>query len=583
MEIIKPKKRRPGEHVYIPELKDLYRQGRVTRREFMRNATLLGMSVASASTFLAACTAGEEATATSPPKPTEPPAPTQAPEPTEAPEPTAVAAGPKRGGTLRFGQQITGFEHPAQFSWEEESATRHVIEYLTRTDENNVTHPHMLEKWEASDDLKTWTLHLRKNIIWTTGEPFNADDVEFTMKEWLNPDVGSSMLGLLSYLQPTGIEKVDDWTVVLHLDTPSIQVPENLYHYPGPMLDHRTFEGDWLKNPVGTGYMTLEEYSVGERVVLKARKEGYWRNGEDGKPLPYLDEVVIIDLGDETTAYVSALKGGQIDVWAPTVTGLQAIRDDPNIVITGVPTSQTRVLRMRVDMEPWTDVRVRNAVKYCQDREKILKLAYFDEGIIGPDCHVSPAHAAFAPMDPWPYDPEKAKALLTEAGYPDGLDVTLTVGEAWPDIISYAEILKQDAEPAGLRINIDSMPGETYWDVWTEADFAVTWWTHRPLAVMLLPLAYICDKDGTPVPWNESRWCDEEFSQLLTQAQGLLDLEERRKVMADIQRIQVERGSIGIPYWMNAWISHSRKFNGLVAHPTDYRDDFATAWYDPEA
>jgi peptide/nickel transport system substrate-binding protein len=561
MEIIRRKKPN-GDHVYIPELKHLYRTGRITRREFLRNATLLGMSLAAASTFVTACGGGETGGGG-----------------------TGSTSAVKRGGSLKYGTRVLGIDHPARYSWIEGDAnlTRFVIEYLTYTDENNITHPHLLENWEASDDLKTWTLNLRKNVKWTTGEPFNADDVVFTMKEWLNPDVGSSVLGLMSYLQPTGIEKKDDSTVVLHLDSPQIAVPEHLYHYPSPMLDHRTFQGDWLENPVGTGPFTLEEWSVGERVVLKARKEGYWKNGADGKPLPYLDEIVGIDLGDEQTAFVSAIKGGQIDVFYPEVTGFQALKGDSSVNIASIATSQTRVMRMRVDMEPWTDVRVRNAVKLCQDREKMLKLAFFGEGITGPDCHVSPVHPEYSPMDATPYDPEQAKALLAEAGYPDGIDVTITVGAGWDDIVSYAEILKTDAEPAGIRITINSIPNAAYWDVWTEADFAVTSWTHRPLAVMVLPLAYVCDAQGTPVPWNESRWCDSEFDGLLNQAMGILDVEERRKVIADIEKIQVERGSIGIPYWMNSWIIHSPKFQGMKAHPTNYNDTWTEAWYDAEA
>jgi len=576
MEIIKRKKSNEA-HPYIPELKEQYRVGRITRREFLRNATLLGMSVASASSFLASCAPQEPEVAPTAVPPTAVP-PTAVPEPTEEPKPT----GPVRGGTLKYGLQITGFEDPATWSWYEEDVCRHVIQYLTQTDSDNITHPFLAEKWEVSDDLKEWTLSLRKDVTWTTGEPFNADDVVFTMKRWFDPDVGSSTLGLMSYLTADNIEKVDDHTVKLYLDTPQIAVPEHLFHYPNVMLDHRTFEGNWLKNPVGTGYMTLEEYTE-ERAMLKRREEGVWQMAPDGKPVPYLDEIIFINLGDEVTAYVSALKGGQIDLYQCEVTGFQALKDDPAVKIAGIATSQTRVMRMRVDLEPWTDVRVRNAVKLCQDRQKILDLAYFGEGVIGPDCHVSPVHPEFYPMDPTPYNPEEAKALLAAAGYEDGLDVTLTVGEQWPDIVSYAQILKEDAAPAGLRITIDVMPGGTYWDVWTEADFGVTYWTHRPLAVMLLPLAYVCDEEGTPVPWNESRWCDDEFSELLTRAGGILDVEERRQVMKDIQTIQVERGSIGIPYWMNVWVAYNPKFQGIKAHPTDYYDCLATTWYDAEA
>jgi peptide/nickel transport system substrate-binding protein len=100
---------------------------------------------------------------------------------------------------------------------------------------------------------------------------------------------------------------------------------------------------------------------------------------------------------------------------------------------------------------------------------------------------------------------------------------------------------------------------------------------------MVLPLAYLCDEDGTPVPWNETRWCDDEFEEILLKAQGTLDVEERRKLMCDIQTIQRDRGSVGIAYWRNRWIAHSPKIKGLKAHPTDYNDIFVHAWVDESA
>jgi peptide/nickel transport system substrate-binding protein len=307
-------------------------------------------------------------------------------------------------------------------------------------------------------------------------------------------------------------------------------------------------------------------------------------NGADGKPLPYLDELRFVWLGDSvsTSTLVSSLEGGQIDVTHPDAEAMLAMKDNPNIEIASIPTTQTNLLRMRVDVEPWTDNRVRQALKLCQDKEKIIKLGFFGEAIPGPDCHVSPVHPEFSPMEHLAKDTEKAKALLAEAGYPDGLDVNLVVGAGGFEE-AYATVLKEDAEAAGFRINIDAIPGSSYWDVWTEVDLGITSWTHRPLAVMVLPLAYVCDKEGTPVPWNETRWCDEEFDTLLTKAMGTLDVEERRKIMADIQKIQVERGSIGVPWWKNTFIAYNPKFKGLLPHPTNYSYTFSEAWIDEEA
>ncbi|MFQ5858077.1 MAG: ABC transporter substrate-binding protein [Anaerolineae bacterium] len=557
-------KDREKTHPYIPELTEKLRKGEVSRREFLRLATLTGLSYGAAQ-VLAACAA---------PAPTQPPAaaPTQPPAPVATSAP--AVAGPTRGGTLRVATRVHKVTHPAQFSWVAPSnQLRQVAEYLTLSDGNNITHPYLLESWEASEDLKTWTLNVRKEIKFSNGDPFNADDVIFTLGQWLDEDVASSILGLMSYLSPENIEKVDDHTVVLHLDRAEIAVPEHLFHYPSLVLNHRTFEGDFIKAPHGTGPYTLEEYSEGERVLIK-RRDDYWQSGADGKTLPYLDAMEFIDMGEEMSAWIAAMQAGEVDYLdlsdAAGTDVFLALKDDPNANVVGVPTARCRVLRMRVDIEPWTDNRVRQALKLCQNREKILNLAYFGEGLLGHDFHVYPLHPEYCEKPVPEYNPEKAKQLLADAGYPDGLEVNLAVGSGWSDVVSYGEVLKEDAAPAGLRINLNTMPNSQYWEQWTEVDLGITPWTHRPLGTMVLNLAYIADNEGNPVAWNESRWVDDEFSELLAEANGTLDVDRRREIFCKLEQIQMDRGSVGIPYWRNAWTVSSANVKDVPPHPTAY-------------
>ena len=128
-----------------------------------------------------------------------------------------------------------------------------------------------------------------------------------------------------------------------------------------------------------------------------------------------------------------------------------------------------------------------------------------------------------------------------------------------------------DQPAAGINITLDTMPNSAFWDLWSETEVGITPWTHRPLAVMLLPLAYIADSEGNPVPWNESRFVDEEFTSILQEAQGTLDVEARRALYADLQRIQQERGAVLVSYFMNAWEASSQSVHGISAHPTGYR------------
>jgi peptide/nickel transport system substrate-binding protein len=544
-------------HPAIPELQDSLRKGKLSRRDFLRFASLLGVSVSTAS-VLANCAA--------PATPTEPPAP----KPTEPPAAAAI----KRGGKLICASRVQKIAHPAQFSWVSASnQMRQVAEYLTYTDRENITHPYLLESYTPSADLKTWTLNLRKGLKHNNGDEFNADDVVFTMGEWFKEEVGSSIAGLMSYMDATGIEKVDDYTVRLNLNAAEIGVPEHLFHYPALMLNSRTFEGDFLKAPHGTGPYTLDTYTEGERALLKARKD-YWMKAPDGQPLPYLDEMEFIDMGDDTSAWMAAIKGGQVDYLdvsdnvSPDF--YNGLKDDPNVQVDSMPTGLCRVMRMRVDLDPWTDNKVRQALKLCQNREKIVNLAYFGQAVQGGDFHVYPNHPEYCEKPMPAYDPEKAKALLAEAGYPDGLDINLAVGSGWPDIVSYAQILKEDAAPAGFRVNVNSMPNSQYWEQWTEVDLGVTPWTHRPLGTMILNLAYTADAEGKPVAWNESRWVDEEFSKLLVEANGTLDVDKRREIMCKLEQIQIDRGSVGIAWWMNIWTIYRKNVHGIPGHPTFY-------------
>ena len=411
-----------------------------------------------------------------------------------------------------------------------------------------------------------------------------AEHVKFNFGQWLNPDVGSSTLGLFEgFLTIDGVEVVDDYTLKLNLAAPKLDIPENLFSYPN-MIMHPSFDGDMTtgKN-LSTGPMVLDEFKIGEFARVKRREDdGYWQMGEDGKPRPYLDAIEFVDLGEDETAAVAAMQQGDVDnIFAPGVETFLALRNDPNVNVSGLPTANVPLLRMRVDQPPWDDERVRNALKMVQNRQKILDQAFFGEGALGHDVHVAPIQPEFAPMDVPAYDPEGAKKLLEEAGFADGLDVEIAVGTGWSDVVAYVETLQEDAKAAGINITLNTMPNSAYWDLWTEATVGITPWTHYPLAVMLLPLAYVADSDGNPVPWNETRWVDDEFVELLKEATGTLDVEARRAIMVDIQRIMQERAPVAVAFWQNIWSISNPAFQGVEPHPTHY-NLWREVWYDPD-
>jgi peptide/nickel transport system substrate-binding protein len=284
--------------------------------------------------------------------------------------------------------------------------------------------------------------------------------------------------------------------------------------------------------------------------------------------------VIFLDMGTDTPSKVSGMKSGVIDTIdfgdSGSTQAFLALREEEGVVVRHVASAQTRVLRMRVDKKPWNDNRVRTALRLCQHREKILKLAYFNEGLLGQDFHVYPNHPEYCEQPTPNYDPERARQLLQEAGYSEGLRVNLTVGKGWQEIMSYAEILKSDALPAGFNIRLQSVSTTQYQSNWSEVDLGITPWYHRPLGTMALNLGYSTNDQGQPTTWNETRWVDKEFNSILEEANGTLDVQQRRKLFCKLEKIQQNRGSIGNAFWMNNFSIFRSRVKGLLAHPNSY-------------
>ena len=530
-------------------------EGLLERREFLRIATLLGVA-APVAYGLAGLTAPV----------------------------FAQTAAPKKGGILRLGMRVQDLKSPHTYSWiEGTNAARQVLDYLTFTGVDNVTRPNLVEKWEASPDLKTWTFSLRKDVTWRKGErKFTADDAVWNLTRLLDAKTGSSTVGLLkgfileefetdeidaktqkkkksTRLWDAGaIQKVDEFTFKLNGRSPNLAVPEALFHYPALMMDPAE-NGVFAVGSNGTGAFEMTELEVGKRAVFVARKTGHWGGGAN------IERFEVIDLGEDAAAQVGALASKQVDmIYQGAIATLPAIEKLPHVTVNSVDTAYTAVARVH-PIKPFDDKRVRQALRYATDNDAVLKVAHRGLGKPGDHHHVSPAHPDYVDIGHIKRDVAKAKALLAEAGYKDGIDTEIACRPA-PDweLLAVQAMVEQWKE-AGIRVKINVMPSAQYWDNWTKVPFGFTTWAHRPLGTMVLGLAY-----RTGASWNESNWSNAEFDKLITEAEGHLDMTKRKEVMAKIERIMLDDGPAVIPIWRAVFNYTDKKIKGYKIHPSIY-------------
>ncbi len=478
-------------------------------------------------------------------------------EETEAPE----AFSPKHGGTLSSAYYAPGNLDPAFLSTViDEYIARQFSDHLVFIGEDNLPDitRSVAEHWEGDEDAEIWTFELRQGIMFHDGKEMTSHDVKFTYDRLRDPDVGAATVGM--YENIIDITAPDDYTIIFELAESNPDFLLDLADYHALIMD--ADNDDFATNFNGTGAFMVERYEPGDRINF-VRNPNYWMTDEDGYPLPYLDDMEIIFLS-ESTAQIEALRGGQINYlfYLPTefISGLEA---DPDIKVLQAPSNTSYVLRMRSDEgRPASDVLVRQALKLGTDRSAILEGAVDGLGTTGRDTPIGPAYEEFYLDVPEPErDVERARELLADAGYEDGLEITIHTQESSP-VPAIATIWREQMAEIGVDVNIQLVPSDVYYgadDMWLEVDFGITDWGARAYPQPYLDLAYTCD-----APWNETHFCDPELDELAAAVAKEMDQDERIRLYHEIQEIFIERGPIIIPFFINnLWAAHEN-VKGLV-------------------
>jgi len=522
----------PVAEMYANEYKD----GKLSRREFLARSTALGVSAAAAYTLIGL-------------------------------DP-ALAGGhmmtPPMGGELRIQTRVYAGKDPRTYDWSElGNLSRGIVEYLIEYNADGSFSGVLLESWEANDEATVYTLNLRPGVTWNNGDPFTAEDVAANFVGWCDTTVEANSMatrmgGLVDpdtgVAREGAIEIVDDLTVRITYPAPDITLVPGIADYPSAVQHKDLIGTDPLEHNIGTGAYILESIDVGVSAVLVRNPDHtYWRDA-------YLDRISMVDLGTDPSAWYAGAEAGEFDMTYQTTGDFIDIFEAIGWQRSEVTTAATYILRMNQTFPPYDDVRVRQAVNLAVDPSVLLEIGYAGLGTLAENHHVCPIHPEYAELPAQTVDKDAAYALLEEAGATDHVFEITSLDDGFER--NTADAMAAQLRDAGFNVDRVIIPGATYWNDWLVYPFSGTTWNHRELGVQILNLAY---RSG--VPWNEAAYSNEEFDTLLTQANGIQDADARREVMARIQTIMQEDAVVNQSYWRSLYRNYRDGVLNADMHP----------------
>jgi peptide/nickel transport system substrate-binding protein len=482
---------------------------------------------------------------------------------TGSPAPTGGETAAVHGqGTLTVAAKAIVNVDPAQISADSEILIANAVyDYLVDVGADNQIEPRLATNWTTSDDGLTYTFNLTHDAVFHDGTPLTAKDVVYTFNRLRDPNSGFATVDL--YNNIADIRASGDYQIVFTLNQTN---PFFLFdlsdNHALVVKDGTTDFADFN----GTGPFRVVNYTPEDRIEMQASKD-YFLPG-----MPKLAGLNVVFFQD-TAAAVDALRSGDVDVvFGLSAPQYQSLQNEAGLQTLLTPTNAFPVVRLRADQPPGNDPRVMKAMRMAIDRQAIFDLVQQGLGAIGRDTPIGPMYASYYADDiPLPeHDVAGARQLLADAGYPNGLDLTLRLPDAqnFPDL---AAVLKNQLADAGINIDVSVEPENVYYgdNGWLEAPFGITGWGSRPYPQFYMDVMLVCG-----AKWNESHFCDRAFDQQAEIAGTSLDPAAQANAYRQIQSILIDHGPIIVPFFFPQLAATSDKVQGFELKPFFGRTDF---------
>lgn len=545
------------------DLVNALNSGRINRRDFMRRGVLLGLSIPTISALLAACgdddddnadtggadtggadTGGAEAPATVAP---------------------ATTAAPSGGGTGTIRVATQKPAGPLDPITMQDLGTYGIIaqcfEFLCTLGDGGDIAPGLAESWEPNDDGSVWTFHLRQGVKWQDGTDFTSADVAATFDRLS----AANNAGLAGVIAEGSVDTSDPATAVVTLLGPNGNFPYlvSVYNAQSVITPAAYATGTTLdSSPNGTGPWKLTKFDAATGAEY-ARNDAWWGDA------PAL-ATTTFQFYDDTGSMVTAAAAGEVDTLVQfQVVGGEALFDNPDFNVVGFPAATHRQVWMRCDEGQFTDKRVRQALGYSIDRQALIDTLFKGKADIGNDHVIAPVYPYFDPSVPQrTYDPDKAKQLLADAGFPDGISAVLHFGNL-QEIPQLAQLIQAQAAAGGFTLELAGESLDTFYGAqWCPADQTPPCYGAAELGIVdyghrATPDVYLNAALRTGGDWNSSQYSSADFDAAFAAYQAAIGVEAQKAACKTIEEILVEDTPVVVPYFYNYISGWSTKYDGI--------------------